>query len=51
MRRLGEGAFGKVFLAQEKKSGQEAIVALKIMEKKDLLNYNMTGQLKREFEQ
>jgi aurora kinase, other len=48
MKTLGEGAFGKVDLAEDKKSGQKALVALKMMHKKTLIENKMTNQFKRE---
>jgi serine/threonine protein kinase len=45
---LGEGKFGKVYLAREKKS--KYIVALKVLFKKDLLDAKVEHQLRREIE-
>lgn len=45
---LGKGKFGRVFLAREKKS--KFIVALKMLEKKQLVQSNVEHQLKREIE-
>ena len=45
---LGKGKFGNVFLAREKKS--KFIVALKILNKKQLVNSKVEHQLKREIE-
>ncbi len=48
LKTLGEGAFGKVDLAEDRKSGQKALVALKMMQKKHLLGNKMTNHFKRE---
>jgi aurora kinase len=48
LKTLGEGAFGKVDLADDKKSGKKALVALKMMHKKQLMENKMTNQFKRE---
>ncbi|CAG8433073.1 10702_t:CDS:2 [Diversispora eburnea] len=45
---LGQGRFGRVFMAKEKSSGK--IVALKVMFKNDLKEHKLEGQLKREIE-
>jgi aurora kinase len=47
-RNLGQGRFGKVYLAQEKKSTQKAIVDLKISEKRQLCLDGLTKQFKSE---
>lgn len=47
-KRLGEGKFGRVYLAREKKS--KYIVALKVLEKKQLSKSNVEHQLRREIE-
>ena len=45
---LGKGKFGQVYLAREKKS--KFIVALKILDKKQLINSKVEHQLRREIE-
>ncbi|CAG8487428.1 2871_t:CDS:2, partial [Acaulospora morrowiae] len=45
---LGQGRFGRVFMAKEKKSG--TIVALKVIFKRDLREHKLEEQLKREIE-
>eukprot|EP01129_Flabellula_baltica_P013231 TRINITY_DN610_c0_g1_i1.p1 TRINITY_DN610_c0_g1~~TRINITY_DN610_c0_g1_i1.p1 ORF type:complete len:283 (-),score=73.83 TRINITY_DN610_c0_g1_i1:2073-2873(-) len=45
---LGQGKFGNVYLAREKRSS--FIVALKVLWKKMLVQYRVTNQLKREVE-
>lgn len=47
-RRLGEGKFGKVYLAREKRT--EYIVAIKVLDKKQLLVSGVEHQLRREIE-
>ena len=47
-RPLGRGKFGAVYLAREKKSGY--IVALKVLEKKQLTKSGVEHQLRREIE-
>ena len=47
-RPLGRGKFGHVYLAREKKSGW--IVAIKVLEKSQLLRSNVEHQLRREIE-
>ncbi|KAH3903469.1 aurora kinase SCDLUD_001109 [Saccharomycodes ludwigii] len=47
-KKLGKGKFGKVYCAKHIKSG--FIVALKVMDKRELLNYNVTKQFRREVE-
>lgn len=45
---LGEGKFGRVYLAREKQSG--FIVALKVLYKKELATHGVERQLRREVE-
>ncbi|XP_028552358.1 MAP/microtubule affinity-regulating kinase 3-like [Dendrobium catenatum] len=45
---IGEGKFGKVYLAREKQSGY--VVALKVIFKKKLEKYQFFGHLRREIE-
>lgn len=45
---LGEGKFGRVYLAREKQSG--FIVALKVLYKKELAVHGVERQLRREVE-
>ncbi|KAL6939410.1 spindle assembly checkpoint kinase [Hanseniaspora osmophila] len=47
-KKLGKGKFGRVYCAKHVTSG--FIVALKVMDKKELLHYNITKQLRREVE-
>lgn len=47
-KKLGKGKFGKVYCAREKKSGY--ICALKAMSKKELIDYNVEAQFRREVE-
>ncbi|KAL0208058.1 hypothetical protein P9112_010645 [Eukaryota sp. TZLM1-RC] len=47
-RELGQGQFGQVFLAREKKS--KFIVALKVLQKKELERYNYQKQVLQEIE-
>lgn len=47
-RKLGKGKFGCVYLAREKAS--QYIVAIKVLEKKQLLRSNVEHQLRREIE-
>jgi serine/threonine protein kinase len=49
-RKILDTRFGKVFLAQETKSTQNARVASKIMEKAELIADNVTQQFKMEVE-
>jgi serine/threonine protein kinase len=48
LKTLGEGAFGKVDLAEDRKSEQKALVALKMKHKKHILENKMTNHFKRE---
>ena len=45
---LGSGKFGKVYLARERRT--HFIVALKVLDKKQLLSENLAHQLRREIE-
>ncbi|ANZ73763.1 BA75_00857T0 [Komagataella pastoris] len=47
-KKLGKGKFGKVYCARHKKSG--FICALKIMDKKELINFKVEKQFRREVE-
>jgi aurora kinase len=47
-RKLGKGKFGKVYCVKEKSSGY--ICALKAMEKKELIEYKVETQFRREIE-
>ncbi|CAD6199546.1 unnamed protein product [Caenorhabditis auriculariae] len=47
-RPLGKGKFGSVFMAREKKTRK--VVALKVLFKKQLVNYGVVHQIKREIE-
>mmetsp|Transcript_9062 Transcript_9062/g.13538 ORF Transcript_9062/g.13538 Transcript_9062/m.13538 type:complete len:188 (-) Transcript_9062:452-1015(-) len=47
-RRLGEGKFGRVYLAREKRS--KYIVAIKVLQKRQLLKSGVEHQLRREIE-
>jgi aurora kinase, other len=47
-RRLGEGKFGRVYLAREKRT--QYIVAIKVLQKKQLLKSSVEHQLRREIE-
>lgn len=47
-RKLGKGKFGKVYCVKDKKTG--FICALKIMEKKELIEFKMEKQFRREVE-
>ena len=47
-KRLGDGKFGKVYLAREKSSGY--VVALKVLNKKQLTQAKVVHQLQREIE-
>ena len=46
--RIGRGKFGRVYLTREKKSG--CIVALKVVNKNDIIKYKLVHQLRREIE-
>lgn len=48
LKRIGSGKFGKVFSAKEKESGK--MVALKVVYKKLLDQYNFYGQMRKELE-
>lgn len=45
---LGKGKFGRVYLAREKRSGY--VVALKVLQKSELRDTHVQGQLRREIE-
>lgn len=47
-KKLGKGKFGKVYCVKDKKSGY--ICALKAMDKKELIKYNVEKQFRREVE-
>ncbi|GJJ71039.1 hypothetical protein EMPS_03389 [Entomortierella parvispora] len=47
-RPLGKGQFGSVYLMRERQSGY--IVAMKVLNKSELLNHNMVRQLRREID-
>ncbi|CCH45656.1 hypothetical protein BN7_5241 [Wickerhamomyces ciferrii] len=47
-KKLGKGKFGKVYCVQDKKTG--FICALKVMEKKELMEYKVEKQFRREVE-
>ena len=48
IRTLGEGSFGKVKLARHKSTGQE--VALKIINRRQLISRDMAGRIEREIQ-
>ena len=48
LKRIGSGKFGKVFRARERESN--TMVALKVVEKKLLDQYNFYGQIRKELE-
>lgn len=47
-RKLGKGKFGKVYCVKDKKTG--FVCALKVMEKKELMEYKVEKQFRREVE-
>ncbi|KAI1300679.1 hypothetical protein EDD11_006058 [Mortierella claussenii] len=47
-RPLGKGQFGRVYLMRERQSG--FVVAMKVLQKSELLKYNMEHQLRREID-
>ena len=49
-RQLGQGKFGKVYLARELRSGTQKLVAMKVLDKEKMQRYGVAHQLKKEVE-